>query len=200
MSPIIITIGGNIGCGKSTIIEELNTYFKDTCTIIPEPIDEWGSWLDLFYTDPSKHAFGFQMKVLHSFLKNMRQVNNIAITERSPIDSLQVFCKVSYQDNIMNHLEYNLFKEYVDDIGWKPNVYIYLHTNPEVCIERIKRRGRGCETGLNEQYIHKLHQQYENMEVGCKHHMVDANQEKDQVFYEVYEIIASILDLDRINN
>jgi deoxyadenosine/deoxycytidine kinase len=194
--PFIITIGGNIGCGKSTVIEELNDLLGGSCTVVPEPIHEWGSWIDLFYTNQSKYALGFQMKILHSFLRCLRgaDLSKPIITERSPTDSLEVFSKVLYDDKIMNHLEYNLYKEYVEDVGWKPNVYIYLQTTPDVCIQRIHQRARGCESGMDEEYIKKLGDAYNKMHVKCGMiHIVNANQSKEKVSQEVYQIISNLM-------
>lgn len=200
MSPFVITIGGNIGCGKSTVIKELQNEYGDMCAVHPEPIQEWGSWLDLFYTDPPKYAFGFQMKILHSFLKCVGSRDSTStqpfITERSPVDSLEVFAKTLYEDNIMNHLEYNLYKEYVDSIAWTPSVYVYLQTDPEVCVERIKKRARGCESGIDEKYVHKLYAYYETLPQKSHPfhlHVVDANQSKETVLEHVRRIVDATL-------
>ena len=170
------------------------------CAVHPEPIQEWGSWLDLFYTDPPKYAFGFQMKILHSFLKCVGSRESTStqpfITERSPVDSLEVFAKTLYEDNIMNHLEYNLYKEYVDSIAWTPSVYVYLQTDPEVCVERIKKRARGCESGIDEKYVHKLHAYYETLPQKSHPfhlHVVDANQSKETVLEHVRRIVDATL-------
>ena len=60
----VITIGGNIGCGKTTVLSNLSKEW----TVFKEPLEKWGSWLDLFYTNPQRYAFSFQMKILHDFL------------------------------------------------------------------------------------------------------------------------------------
>ena len=197
----MITIGGNIGCGKSTVIKELNEHLRHRCVVVPEPIHEWGSWIDLFYTNPSKYAFGFQMKILNSFLKCVRRHTNPSIpliTERSPIDSLEVFSKVLYEDKTMNHLEYNLYKAYVEEVGWVPNVYIYLRATPDVCIRRIQQRARGCESGMDEDYIRKLDAYYEKLTIADpkSFHVVDASRDKNEVFQDVYQLVLNALSAD----
>ena len=97
----VTTISGNIGCGKTTIVERLFKEFNEQFKFYKEPLDSWGSWLDLFYTNPNKYAFPFQMKVLIDFLyfdKTVDQVDNI-ITERCPLDSLYVFTKTLKNEN-----------------------------------------------------------------------------------------------------
>jgi deoxyadenosine/deoxycytidine kinase len=176
------------------VIEQLEKEYGDVCAVHPEPIQEWGSWLDLFYTDPPKYAFGFQMKILYSFLKCVQtRDSSVLITERSPVDSLEVFAKTLYEDKIMNHLEYNLYKEYVDSIAWTPTTYIYLRTDPHTCVDRIKKRARGCESGLDEQYVHKLHGYYESLMQNKSYpfqlYVVNANASKETVFAQVTRII-----------
>lgn len=192
MSPFIITLGGNVGCGKSTVIESLKNEFEgDQCVVSSEPIGEWGSWLDLFYTDPVKYAFGFQMKILHSFMK-LYTSHKTMITERSPLDSLEVFAKTLYNDKLLNHLEYNLYKSYIADIAWTPSIYIYIRTEPDTCIKRINKRARGCETGLDEKYIHRLHSAYEDIQTTISDEsffVVDGNQTKDIIYQSISDII-----------
>lgn len=200
----IITISGNIGCGKTTIIDELNNIFNtnESYKIFKEPIDSWGSWLDLFYTNPDKYSFPFQMKVLIDFLylDNISD-NDIVITERSPLDSLHVFTKTLKNDDKITYLEYNLYQEYVHKIGWKPKHIIYIQTNPNNCIQRIKKRMRGCESGIDENYIHSIHDIYEkwihsikdNNDDNIKIHMINGNQDKELVLSDVKKTISSII-------
>ncbi len=57
--PIIISIDGNIGSGKSTLVKLLQNNLDSTVTIIEEPVKLWQSIqnksneniLDLFYKD-----------------------------------------------------------------------------------------------------------------------------------------------------
>ena len=153
--PLIITIGGNIGCGKSTMISKL-----DYLECYQEPIEKWGSWLDLFYTDPKKNAFGFQMKILLEFLYDFGSKKKV-LTERSPYDALYIFTKVLKEGGYLSYMEYNLFKDYTEKFGWKPDVYIYLRVSPEICLERITKRSRGCECGVTLEYLQQLHDAHE---------------------------------------
>ena len=43
MSPIIVSIEGNIGSGKSTLLANLRNYYKNEANIVflKEPVDEW---------------------------------------------------------------------------------------------------------------------------------------------------------------
>ena len=70
---MLFSIEGNIGAGKSTIIQHLKDHMQTVdgkdVVFIPEPVSEWEtvvditgqSMIELFYKDPSKHSFAFQM-------------------------------------------------------------------------------------------------------------------------------------------
>jgi len=184
MPKTIVTIGGNIGCGKSTLLREcvISIPRAKSSVVFPEPIEKWGSWLDMFYSNPTKYGFQLQMKILVDFLYfDASHDDTIVITERSPLDSLHVFCKLMVDSKTITHMEYNLFKEYMDTISWQPNVYIYLKTTPEACFQRMKDRSRECETGVDFSYIKNLHMAYEKF----------IETIKEQPTIEVYEIDAT---------
>ena len=46
--PIILSIDGNIGSGKSTLYKDLQDYYSGNTNIgfCPEPVDNWGSVID----------------------------------------------------------------------------------------------------------------------------------------------------------
>ena len=67
----IISIEGNIGSGKSTILKSLKEHFENSRNIIflQEPVDEWATIKDKegntilskFYGNQKKYSFAFQM-------------------------------------------------------------------------------------------------------------------------------------------
>jgi deoxyadenosine/deoxycytidine kinase len=184
-----ITVGGNIGCGKTTLIRTLDPKWN----VKPEPIEKWGSWLDLFYSDMKRFCFSFQMKILYDFLGYDNDA--FFVSERSPMDSLYVFAKGLVHSDIMSYMEYNLLSEFVHHIGWVPDVYIYLRTSPEICFERIQQRSRDCENGVGLDYIKTIHQEYERLtsqilvDMNVKVHVIDASKSPSEVKGAVENII-----------
>ena len=69
-NPIVISIDGNIGSGKSTLISEMKKQMKDNKNIIflQEPVNDWISLTDdkndnilnKFYQDKDRWAYVFQ--------------------------------------------------------------------------------------------------------------------------------------------
>ena len=78
----IISIEGNIGSGKSTILKYLKEYYKNNNNIIflQEPVDQWDeirdknnkTILEKFYEDQTKYSFAFQMMAYISRLSLLK--------------------------------------------------------------------------------------------------------------------------------
>lgn len=157
---MIISIGGNIGSGKSTMIRYLEKHRTDI-QCITEPIHKWGEWMQLFYSNPTKYAFGFQMKILDSFqYLDADNDNNIYVTERSPWESNHIFAKLLLEQGILSEVEYDLYNTYHLKYAWKPHVYIYINTSYNECISRMRLRNRKEEENINHEYVKELDEQY----------------------------------------
>ena len=104
---IIISIEGNIGSGKSTLVDYLkNNYTDKNIVYLQEPVDEWNNIkdennitiLEKFYANQTKYSFAFQMMAYISRLDLLRNSiknnpNSIIITERSLFTDKYVFAK-----------------------------------------------------------------------------------------------------------
>jgi thymidine kinase len=185
-------LDGNIGCGKSSII---NKIIESKCINLPvfnEPIEEWDQWLELFYSDMTKYSFGFQMRVLKSHLNN-KSIEN-GIFERSLLSCQRVFGELLYEDKLMTELEWNLTEEFNNDFGWTPHVIIYLKCNPDICYERIHKRNRNSEHQITLEYIERIHGKYEklyNNQLNIKVIEIDASQSIDKMFNDILSVIKN---------
>ena len=154
---MLISIEGNIGTGKTTLLKSLqNNKYKS----VYEPVDEWGDWLNLFYKD-KRNAFGFNMKILHSYQSKLKDEN--IISERSPFTSKEIFYKLALKEKFSSYCEYNLYCDYYDLLARIPDYFIYIQTDPEVCLERIKNRNRKEEENISLEYLKELHKYHENV-------------------------------------
>jgi deoxyadenosine/deoxycytidine kinase len=157
----IYTIDGNIGSGKSSILNYLHKY--KNIQIDLEPIDKWKSFLDNIYITKSGY-FNFQIKVwLDRAWIQEKDNKSIIFMERSPYFIRNTFNKNDYINNNINEDEYNVINEMYDktDKIWNSNKYIYLRSNPDKCLERIKLRGRENEANINISYITAIHNLHE---------------------------------------
>ncbi len=93
--------------------------------------------------------------------------NEVVMLERSIVDARYVFVDVLHEDGDMEDDLYNLYCWQYDSIYKQylkiclPNKFVYLKTTPQVCLNRIQKRGRECEKNISLDYLQKLHNKYE---------------------------------------
>lgn len=158
----IFTIDGNIGCGKSTVLNFLHMHYR--IPIDPEPVQKWLPFLEDMYRN-GKGAFEFQVRVWLDRCWIQQRPNMASILmERSPYFQSNVFVPANLENGKLSVHEYHMLQEmYVKSSQlWIPHGYIYLRSNPNKCLERIAKRARNSEDVIDYKYIHKLHVLHEN--------------------------------------
>ena len=157
---MIVTIEGNIGAGKSTLIQELAQNARFDCH--PEPIQEWtqsSKRLQDFYDNPQRHALGFQVDALVRFSEALDVTEGVTILqERSIFSSYYVFGTCHYElGNITDYDFETLTRLFSRCAQHRPtNGIVYLQVNPEEALERIRLRGRPEEQGITLEYLRRL--------------------------------------------
>lgn len=173
----LISIEGNIGSGKSTLVENLRQEYsscKNIC-FLQEPVDIWNTIKDnegntmlaKFYGNTKKYSFAFQMMAYISrlsLLKNALKENyDIIVVERSMFTDKMVFAKMLYDDGNIEDVEYQIYNKWFDDfITELPEIQIiYVKTEPNVALERVKKRSRDGET-IPLEYLQNCHNYHED--------------------------------------
>jgi deoxyadenosine/deoxycytidine kinase len=217
--PLLISVDGNIGSGKSTTWEMLKETCKDRLDVhfVEEPVGLWENIKDEhgvpiltnFYKDHKKYAFRFQMMAYISRLALLRKTVRehagcrIIITERSVDTDRNIFAKMLYDAGDIAHDEYIIYNMWFDEFIRDLPVagLIYIRADPEKCLERIVKRGREGET-IPLEYVQKCHDYHENWINGitCKKLVIDANAEiEDTAHHRVQEIVAFINQLSPLS-
>ena len=144
----IFSIDGNIGSGKSTLINKLKIQLKKINNLkiiyLQEPVDDWKNikdenntnLIENYYKDQEKWGFSFQITTLISriaLLKNLKYDNIIIITERSISSDKNVFCNMLYNNKIINTLDYNIYLKWYNEFikDYPITGVIYVKTTPE---------------------------------------------------------------------
>ena len=183
-----ISIDGNIGAGKTTVLKQLACEYK----VILEPVEEWKDYLTRFYQDPIRWGFCFNLKVLCSFAP-WKSTKDFVLFERSPNACKEVFTQMHFEDGNMDELEMRTFNEIYSNVGWKPDILIYIQSNPENCLTRIKTRGRESEQNITLEYLQKVHKKYELLASNTPHlYVIDAEKNPEKVLSEVKKIINDL--------
>lgn len=167
----IITIDGNIGSGKSSILNYLHKTYKISIDL--EPVESWNSYLMNMY-DKQSDIFKFQVRIWLDRCWVQEKSDKIILMERSPYFIKNTFIKIAYELKMINDTEYNMLLDLhkKTDTLWTCNTYIYLRSTPENCYKRLRKRNRTSEKNITEDYIKKLHESHEeNYKKGIENNM-----------------------------
>jgi len=201
--PWIISVNGNIGSGKSTLMENLSKarVAEDRLfDLIPEPVDAWKPWLKLFYADPGRYAYSFQSVVLlhqmiqYEFICESRQMMKpIVLFERDPLVAHHIFAETLVEDGHIHPMEMEIYREmYRRKFHWVPDYTVYIRTPPELCLERIHQRNRTSEGGIPLDYLQKLHDHHERLFIDKAHLyegrviVIDGSQSPEKVAQDLW--------------
>ena len=183
MAPIIISIDGNIGSGKSSVVRYFEKNFAKFCAskdynckicFLQEPVSTWESIKDEhgksiiqnFYENNERYSFAFQMMAYISRLSLLKEAlkedYDIIITERSIYTDKNVFAKSLYDAKKMNVIEYQIYSMWFNEFSEiiKTIKMVYIRTCPEICDMRVKHRGRVGET-IPLEYLKDCHHYHE---------------------------------------
>lgn len=168
----LVSLEGNIGAGKSTIINQLKEIYKDNTDIVflLEPTDTWETFRDKqtnttilhkFYEDQRRYAFTFQVMAYSTRLSLMRKTIRenpdckVILCERSLDADKEVFAKMLREYGLMEEVEHAIylqfFREYSNEISL--DAILYLDVSPEICFERIRQRAREGEMAITVAYL-----------------------------------------------
>lgn len=180
----IFYIQGNIGSGKSTLIELVVEQFQakgKKVWVLDEPLDEWtmcknlhGEGLIESFYGGRTSAFAFQlvcqMTRLNKFNKMLEKLESeseevVVVAERN-VDvgnfvfgvELVLSLKMSLQEQELVVKLCNRLKP-LENIE---EVEVFLNTSPKLCLERINKRSRIGEGGLELDFLRSIDHHYYN--------------------------------------
>lgn len=175
----VFSIEGNIGAGKSTLIEYLKEKLVNDENIIfvSEPLDMWQTiqdnngvnMLTKFYENQDKYAFSFQVMAFATRLLKMKGEMKkkpnarIIICERSLEADYNIFAKMLHDDGKIETINYKVYLQFYDlyKDEFPTKGLIYINAGPETCQQRINKRNRSGEEGIPMEYLQKCHKYHE---------------------------------------
>lgn len=215
-SPIIIlSIEGNIGSGKSTVINTLKQYYEKNNKVyfLEEPVSEWieikdssgKNIIENFYKNQEHYSFSFQMMAYISRLAMLKRAIKhckekeikLIICERSLHTDKNVFCKMLYDTKKIEDINFQIYNKWFDEfISEIPlNYYIYIKTLPNIANERVQKRNRKGEN-ISIEYLEMCSSYHDNWLIknGTNNCIVlDGNQVHEVIFEKTNEIINKFI-------
>ena len=174
--PFIVSLEGNIGAGKSTIIEKLKriyagsveerqTYFgvmaNANIVFMQEPVDVWTSIcdsttgesiLEMFYKEPKTYSFAFQVMVYNTHLEAFRRAVkenpecDLLICERSIDAGRRIFAQMLRDDGMIDEVSFKIYEKLVDSTAHEFPLDAVLHLDVEPTI-CLQRIGKRSRDG-----------------------------------------------------
>ncbi|GAA4812946.1 deoxyguanosine kinase [Marinicella pacifica] len=163
--PIIIGIAGNIGAGKTSLVEFLQRSY--VITPFYEPNDE-NPYLDDFYRDMKAWAFHSQLYFLSSkfaMQQQLEQCRGVVLQDRTLFEDVEIFATALHHMRKINNRDWQTFTDLYNSIQQAiqpPDLMIYLKCSIRTARKRIKIRGRAMEQNMPLRYLKRLETLYQS--------------------------------------
>lgn len=171
--PKIIAVAGNMGAGKSSLVEWLRQRFG----MVPffEPNDE-NPYLVDFYADMPRWAMGSQLFFLVRRFQIHRTIDQRAasmtrdehlrpiVQDRTIYEDAEVFAAHLHRQGYLDERDwatYQMLYQALRDEIRPPDLMIYLRCPLKTLVKRIRQRGRDFERKIPRTYLASLEALYE---------------------------------------
>jgi deoxyadenosine/deoxycytidine kinase len=158
-----IVVAGNIGVGKSTLVNLLcqrlqwdpfyepvteNPYLAD----FYEDMDTWGFHSQVFF-------LAHRLSIQHQILKHTGSV----VQDRSIYEDAEIFACNLYHQGHFSQRDYDTYRALYQSVNTflpPPDLVIYLRASVSTLLHRITQRNRDYERSISPEYLHKLNELY----------------------------------------
>lgn len=159
-----VAVSGNIGAGKSTLVDFLCRRYEITPYFEP---NEDNPYLEDFYEDMGRWAFSSQMYFLaRKFQLHLALESEPAsvIQDRTIWEDAEIFAENLFRQGTMAERDWHTYRRMYDAIRGQihpPDLMIYLRCPVRTVKKRIALRGRQMEQNIPTAYLRRLHDLYE---------------------------------------
>ncbi|MBR2975505.1 MAG: deoxynucleoside kinase [Alistipes sp.] len=160
-----IAIAGNIGSGKTTLTEILTkrygakAYYEDLAN----------PYISDFYEDMGRWSFHLQLWFLGSRIQQtltmLADGSANVVQDRTIYEDAHIFAANLHSMGLMTSRDFDTYMKMFNieqDLLPRPDVLIYLKASVPTLISQIKMRGREYEQNIDEEYLNRLNDKYNN--------------------------------------
>ena len=155
-------IAGNIGSGKTSLTEILSAHYGAKAYY--EDIDN--PYISDFYEDMNRWSFNLQVYFLGAKINQqvaMLDTEGDIIQDRTIYEDAHIFASNLHQMGLMSSRDFstymNIFKMATNLVP-APDLLIYLRASVPTLISQIRKRGRDYEMSIDEGYLSRLNDKY----------------------------------------
>lgn len=159
-----VVLAGNIGAGKSTMVEMMCERFGWKAYF--EPVTQ-NPYLEKFYGNMRRWAFHSQVFFMTHRVKSHHALAgypHTVVQDRSIYEDAEVFARNLYEGGQMASDDYATYRELYEVFTRLlpvPDLVVYLRVSVETLLKRIALRGREFEAGISGEYLENLNRLYE---------------------------------------
>jgi deoxyadenosine/deoxycytidine kinase len=160
-----IAVSGNMGSGKSSLVEFLCQQWDIKPFFEP---NEDNPYLEDFYGDMQRWSFHSQVHFLTAKFKLHLELDTHpqdVIQDRTIWEDAEIFAENLYLKGRMSDREYETYRqlyESIQDQIQPPDLMLYLRCPVSTVKKRIAMRGRDMEKDIPEAYLKRLQELYED--------------------------------------
>jgi deoxyadenosine/deoxycytidine kinase len=180
-----IAIDGNTCSGKTKCLQFLEHIGYSVHHNLSDPPE----LVQKYYADKKRYSFAYYMNRLHNYSLSQPSNQQIQIFEGSPYTLKHVYNEISFDKE-----ELQLYNQYINELGWTPDLIIYLFCTPVVCYERAKQRDLNSPITL--EHITDVHCKFETCydELNCPItlYKINAQEDLDSVYGNIVDIINKL--------
>ena len=157
-------IAGNIGAGKTSLVELLSKHYKwepHFEDVIDNP------YLDDFYMHMERWSFNLQVYFLNSRFRQLMNLNRSEksfVQDRTVYEDAYIFAPNLHSMGLMNQRDFNNYQslfELLESMIKAPELLIYLRSSIPNLVNKIHKRGREYENSISIEYLSRLNERYE---------------------------------------
>lgn len=160
----LIAIVGGIAVGKTTIGKKLLTMIPGM-EFVEEDVEK-NVFLEDFYGDMRKWAFHSRISTLAMIASGYihGETGSRFILMDRCLDELITFARLQYEKGNLSDREFSVYQQLYDwMVAFAPQIdgYVYCFCDPAVSMERIRKRSRKFEQGIDFRYLECLNREYD---------------------------------------
>ena len=159
-----IAIAGNIGSGKTTLTEMLTERYRAKAYY--EVSDN--PYIGDFYENMNRWSFNLQIYFLGSRIQQtmdiLHNTTGDIVQDRTVYEDAYIFADNLHRMGLMLGRDFDTYMSIfglITNLVPQPDVLIYLKASVPTLIAQIRHRGRAYEMNIDEQYLNRLNERYE---------------------------------------
>ena len=160
-----IGIAGNIGSGKTTLTRMLSAHYGWTPKY--ESVT-YNPYLEDYYKDIPRWSYNLETYFLAQRFKDVLEIarsREVIIQDRTLFEGVHIFVANNYAMGNLSKRDYETYMDLFNVMAAtvrKPDLLIYLKASVPTLISQIRRRGRAYEMNIDEQYLRRLNDRYDD--------------------------------------